>query len=687
MSGIQQAFAPVRILARPAARLLALAFSAALFAAATAANAQSLDDLRKQLETPWKAKDWPAAEAIARQITTQPLASAADWRNLTTLLAMQGKKPEAFAARQELVKRPGANSKDHNSICWYQLEQNKPLDARPACTQAVELDTSNYAALVNLGHTFLLAGDKVQAMGWYRKTLAHIQKDEELQQGPQDDFKLFIKNGWAVPDAQASQQWFEQTWPKLRALRQARIAAMTSTPPEASKTLEALQQLLAGRMQVIDLVGDGTEADRFVQTYVDTASNVLDDLIDEKHQHAAAIAFVDGALQAASTRLPDAGRWKLLQRLKIDLLADEQRALAQAVRERLYAEQLAKLGAEHPSTLDMANELAVALYNTGQFDKALALNEKVLAARQTKLGADHPDTLTSMGNLASTYSDLGQNDKALALKEKVLAARQTKLGADHPGTLTSMSNLASTYSALGQGDKAKKLYESLLTAYEKQVSVRASQVGEDHPYTLNSLNMLANIYARLNQYNKALPLREKVLAARQSQLGTNHPDTLAAMVSLATTCFNLDLYHRALALEEKVLVGRTAELGADHRLTLESMGNLALTLFAIQQFERSDAMYEELLKRHIRIMVPASLDTADVLSKFLRHRKSRSLPAPKILDQVPDQLRKEAEKKLAISEGSCMLLNTLGGFVKEKESYGWLACRGVPAMVIPAKAS
>ena len=645
MSGIQQAFAPVRILARPAARLLALAFSAALFAAATAANAQSLDELRKQLETPWKAKDWPAAEAIARQITTQPLASAADWRNLTTLLAMQGKKPEAFAARQELVKRPGANSKDHNSICWYQLEQNKPLDARPACTQAVELDTSNYAALVNLGHTFLLAGDKVQAMGWYRKTLAHIQKDEELQQGPQDDFKLFIKNGWAVPDAQASQQWFEQTWPKLRALRQARIAAMTSTPPEASKTLEALQQLLAGRMQVIDLVGDGTEADRFVQTYVDTASNVLDDLIDEKHQHAAAIAFVDGALQAASTRLPDAGRWKLLQRLKIDLLADEQRALAQAVRERLYAEQLAKLGAEHPSTLDMANELAVALYNTGQFDKALALNEKVLAARQTKLGADHPDTLTSM------------------------------------------SNLASTYSALGQGDKAKKLYESLLTAYEKQVSVRASQVGEDHPYTLNSLNMLANIYARLNQYNKALPLREKVLAARQSQLGTNHPDTLAAMVSLATTCFNLDLYHRALALEEKVLVGRTAELGADHRLTLESMGNLALTLFAIQQFERSDAMYEELLKRHIRIMVPASLDTADVLSKFLRHRKSRSLPAPKILDQVPDQLRKEAEKKLAISEGSCMLLNTLGGFVKEKESYGWLACRGVPAMVIPAKAS
>lgn len=281
MSGFQRTCTLLRIQARRATRHLALTLGAALLAAA--ANAQSLDALRKQLDAPWKAKDWPAAEAIARQITSQPAASTADWRNLATLLAVQGKKPEAFAARQELVKRPGATSNDHNDICWYQLEQNKPLDARPACSKAVELDAGNYAALVNLGHTFLLAGDAAQATGWYRKTLAYIQKDDDLQQGPLDDFKLFIKNGWAVRDAQAGQQWFEQVWPKLGALRQARVAAMAATPPEAGKTLDALQQLLAGRMQVIDLVGDGIEADRFLATYVGLASKLLDDLIDEKH--------------------------------------------------------------------------------------------------------------------------------------------------------------------------------------------------------------------------------------------------------------------------------------------------------------------------------------------------------------------------------------------------------------------
>ncbi len=64
------------------------------------------------------------------------------------------------------------------------------------------LKADNYAALVNLGHTYLLVGDKAQAQPWYQKTLQHLTKDEELQQGPLDDFNFFIKSGWAVADAQ-----------------------------------------------------------------------------------------------------------------------------------------------------------------------------------------------------------------------------------------------------------------------------------------------------------------------------------------------------------------------------------------------------------------------------------------------------------------------------------------------------
>ena len=167
-------------------RALILTTGLSIAGAAPAQNV-STEDLRKQLDAPWKAKDWPAAETIARQITAQPGSTAPDWRNLVNVLRNQKKIDDAHLARQELVKRAGANSSDHNGICWYLLARNKALEARPSCQKAVDLDSTDFAALVNLGHTYLLSGDKTQAMAWYRKTLPQINKEEELKDGPLDD--------------------------------------------------------------------------------------------------------------------------------------------------------------------------------------------------------------------------------------------------------------------------------------------------------------------------------------------------------------------------------------------------------------------------------------------------------------------------------------------------------------------
>ena len=432
--------------------------AAAALVLASLAQAQSLDELRKQLKAPWDAKDWPAAEVVARRITGQPQSDASDWRNLVAVLRQQKKDAEACAARQELVKRPGARSDDHNGICWYLLERNQPLQARPACQQAVDLNPDNYAAQVNLGHTYLLAGDKAQAQDAYRKTIQIITKDEDLAQGPLDDFKLFIQNGWSAADAQAARQWFELTWPRLKALRDARTEAGRASTADPGQAMKGLQQLLALRAQVVATVGEGLDADRCQRAYVRLIRGVVGDLIDTKHQYAAAIAFVDMAMQSAGQALPDDGRWAVLGRLAVSLEAAEQLALALPARERILAERQATLGADHPDTLTSMNNLAFTYGRLGQHDKALALEEKVLAARTTKLGADHPDTLTSMSNLASTYGKLGQHDQALALNEKVLAARTTKLGADHPDTLTSMSNTAHTFSAMRWHTRSDALY-------------------------------------------------------------------------------------------------------------------------------------------------------------------------------------------------------------------------------------
>ena len=61
--------------------LRALVVTACLsIAGAAVAQNVSIEDLRKQLDVPWKAKDWPAAEAIARQISALPGSVSPDWR-------------------------------------------------------------------------------------------------------------------------------------------------------------------------------------------------------------------------------------------------------------------------------------------------------------------------------------------------------------------------------------------------------------------------------------------------------------------------------------------------------------------------------------------------------------------------------------------------------------------------------
>ncbi|WP_431258323.1 hypothetical protein ACQ86G_28010 [Roseateles chitinivorans] len=216
---MHQEAAPItraRLTGRKTAGLVALALGASF---TPALRAQSLDDLRHQFEAPAKAKDWPAAEAVARQMVAQSQSNAADWRQLARALTAQGKTAEAFEARQELLKRPGATGNDHNNVCWSLLERNQPLQARPSCQTAAALDPTHMNALVNVGHSYLLASEPAQANDWYRRALNYLQNEQDLREGPLYDLDLFIRNGWAVADARAARQWFEQAWSALPASR------------------------------------------------------------------------------------------------------------------------------------------------------------------------------------------------------------------------------------------------------------------------------------------------------------------------------------------------------------------------------------------------------------------------------------------------------------------------------------
>ncbi len=102
---------PVQRLAHRAAGALAVAVATWVLGVA---QAQPVGDLCMQLKVSWKAKEWPAAADVARQIVAQAQSNIADLRNLARTFSNQGKKAEAFVVRQEVAKRPNANGSDHD---------------------------------------------------------------------------------------------------------------------------------------------------------------------------------------------------------------------------------------------------------------------------------------------------------------------------------------------------------------------------------------------------------------------------------------------------------------------------------------------------------------------------------------------------------------------------------------------
>jgi hypothetical protein len=64
-----------------------------------------------------------------------------------------------------------------------------------------------------------------------------------------------------------------------------------------------------------------------------------------------------------------------------------------------------------------------------------------METRKTKLGADHPDTLTIINNLAFTWKAQGRDNEALKLMEECVIAHTLILGTNRPDTLSSRTIL------------------------------------------------------------------------------------------------------------------------------------------------------------------------------------------------------------------------------------------------------
>jgi tetratricopeptide (TPR) repeat protein len=240
--------------------------------------------------------------------------------------------------------------------------------------------------------------------------------------------------------------------------------------------------------------------------------------------------------------------------------------------------------------------------------KAIVLLEKARATRQARLGPDHPDTLQSMSNLAMAYQTAGKRDQALSLFDETLRLRKARLGPDHPDTLQSMNDVAVVYQDAGKQDLALPLLKETL-------KLMKARLGPDHPDTLNCMNSLAWAYQLTGKLDLALPLFEETLRLRKAKFGPDHPDTLDSINNLAVVYQAAGMRDLALPLFEETLRLRKARLGADDPRTLDSMNNLAMAYQDAGKLDLALPLYEETLK-----LSNAKLGTEHPLTRSIRYK-------------------------------------------------------------------
>jgi serine/threonine protein kinase/tetratricopeptide (TPR) repeat protein len=199
---------------------------------------------------------------------------------------------------------------------------------------------------------------------------------------------------------------------------------------------------------------------------------------------------------------------------------------AQALGEEELAIRKRRLGADHPQTLSVMNDLAVSFAKSGNFERAISLYEHVLTV-QLRDQPHHPDTLITLNKLADVHHLLGRHDRAADIKRRVMEGRIRVLGLAHPLTAdTIWSYYDSARRDRAHCNEARKTLEPLLDQSRREL-------GQEADLTITLTGWLAATVGRLGQTEKAtalvdaLPVNHQARRAREElacALSETNPD-------------------------------------------------------------------------------------------------------------------------------------------------------------------
>ncbi|MEU6674360.1 FxSxx-COOH system tetratricopeptide repeat protein [Streptomyces sp. NPDC046925] len=278
------------------------------------------------------------------------------------------------------------------------------------------------------------------------------------------------------------------------------------------------------------------------------------------------------------------------------------------------------------SHLDAMGAVAADLRVTGDFDEALALTQRVFDLATAAFGADEPTTMNAAHNLAVCLRLVGRFQDAYELDCTTWELKQALLGTDHELTLLTRNGLTIDERELGRYAHARERQEAVVAKYQ--------QVQEDSPAALHAKRVLAVARRKDGDHRGALEISEEVLGLIVGRFGfgQEHPDTIAASLSLSVDLRHDGQLERARELADACCRRYRRIFGAQHPHTVSAEANLAITLRldgrvreAYEVDRRAhEALAQKLGERHPLTLVVAT-NLASDLAALDQHEEALAL--------------------------------------------------------------
>ena len=330
---------------------------------------------------------------------------------------------------------------------------------------------------------------------------------------------------------------------------------------------------------------------------------------------------------------------------------------------RLYEQvrdaQVQILGAKHRDTLATQSGLAAAYWTAGRPTEACTLLEQVRDAVLEQHGPDDIQTVSALDDLSSMYSAVGMGTEAVALAQQVRDAQVKKHGANHPIAIVAQYNVAKSYSGAGKMRQARALLEQSRDAI-------VPRLGADHPTSLSILDSLARIYRAFGRTGESVALAEQVRDSRVRTRGSYHPETISTLDNLGGAYLAAGKADKALEMYQQAVVG-LEKIDFVHGAANLIVWNLCDTLEQRGQFEQAGVWRRKWLTAAKRRYGPDSVEYAWLLAKIggdLLHRNRHATAEP-FLREAVEILQKKQPEAVATRNAESLL----GGVLLEQKQY------------------